>query len=100
MASLLSTNPILIPFVSLFLIGLIILALAPMAYMARKRKHVILPTDVIKYNSREMLMLFIGIVLAITGIFAIGVIFDKYGYDVVNTNEDGTKNIEHIGPKR
>lgn len=91
-------NPHLAPFIICFLIAFPLVIFAPIHHMWRKRKIIVTPKDLMKYSKLEKILLISGIVLAVLGILGSAIVTEKYGYNVVVTEIDGTRNVERIKP--
>jgi len=76
----------LVPSLASFVAGLVFLMLAPLKYMTRTDKDIILnPFAIIaEYNKTETRLFFMGMVLLIVGLVSLTVITSKFGYYYFN----------------
>lgn len=78
----LSINIHLIPSITCFFVGMVLLIIAPILYQIRIKKILIInPVKAIKkYNQNEKSLFIIGTVMIIIGIISVVLISEFYGY--------------------
>lgn len=95
-----TNNLHLLPFEICFFIGAIFLASAPINYCMRKKKLILMPWDIFRYNNFESKALILGGIFILIGIVGSAVVTEKYGYNVTVTDIHGNKRIEKFWGSR
>ena len=98
MIDFISLNTNLLPFLLMFLLGVLFLLIAPISYRMRKKVLIILPTTILGYNKYEKIILIAGVFLVAWSLFSIEKKCRKEGYNTYVTELNGTRTVERIFP--
>jgi len=98
MLQFLINNPLLIPFVLLFVAGGMLFFAASIHQRKRTKTLVISPMDIFKWDKAETYMRIVALGLAAIGIIGVAITIEKYGYYDTATDNDGNKSKVWVEP--